>query len=90
MKREVNKMNWNDNWRTELKEKNARCFDRLGDCRSTANDVAIMAKYVHKYNPTISKEDCFNRMIEWVCDWNNQFELFDKIDKQYDKLLAKV
>jgi hypothetical protein len=49
-----------------------------------------MTKYVHKYNPTVSKEDCFNRMIEWVCDWNNQFELFDKIDKQYDKLLAKV
>ena len=90
MKREVNKMKFNDEWRTELKEKNARCFDRLGDCRSTVNDVVIMAKYVHKYNPTISKEDCFNRMIEWVCDWNNQFELFDKIDKQYDKLLAKV
>jgi hypothetical protein len=90
MKREVSKMNWNDEWRKELKEKNANCFNRLSDCRSTANDVAIMAKYVHKYNPTVSKKDCFDRMIGWVCDWNNQFELFDKIDKQYDKLLAKV
>ena len=83
-------MKFNDNWRTELKEKNARCFDRLGDCRNTVNDVVIMAKYVHKYNPTINKKDCFDRMVNWVCDWNNQFELFDKIDKQYDKLLAKV
>ena len=83
-------MKWNNDWRDELERKNASCYNRLCECRNTVNDVVIMAKYVHKYNPTVSKKDCFNRMIEWCCDWNSQSKLFDKIDEQYNELLAKV
>ena len=83
-------MKWCDDWRTELKENNYGCYERLCECRNNANDVVLMANLMHKYNPTIDKEDCLNRMIEWVGDWNNQFELMDKMLTDFDDYLCKV
>ncbi len=83
-------MKMNNDWRDELKEKNYDCYLRLCECRNTVNDVILMARYVHKYNPTVDIRDCFNYMIEWCCDWNSQFKLFDKIDEHYDEYLQRI
>ena len=83
-------MKFNDDWRTELEVKNENCYIRLCECRNTVNDVILMARYMHKYNPTVDKKDCFNRMIEWCCDWNNQDRLYDKIDENYNEYLERV
>lgn len=81
---------WCDNWRTELEEKNYNCYIRLCECRNTINDVVLMARLMWKYNPSMSKSDCLDRMIEWVGDWNNQFSIADKILSNYDEYLSKV
>ena len=81
---------WNDDWRTELEEKNYNCYIRLCECRNTINDVIRMTKLMVKYNPTMEKSDCFERMIEWVGDWNNQFSVMDKIYSNYEEYLEKI
>ena len=81
---------WNDDWRTELEEKHHKCYDRLCECRNTANDVAIMARLMSKYNPTRAKDDCLDRMVEWVSGGNGQFWVMDEILNDYDKYLKKV
>ena len=81
--------NWNDDWRNELEEKNANCHLRLCECRNTQHDIAIMAKLMYKYNQWATPEDCLDRMIEWVCYWNNQDNL-DPDDKEYDTMLKYI
>ena len=83
-------MKWNNDWRDELKKTNEGCYIRLCECRNTRNDIIIMAKLVKKYNPTMTAEDCFIYMLEWVGDWNGQFEVTDWTDKEFKKALDKV
>ena len=68
-------MHWNDDWREELEEKNYKCYMRLCECRNTRNDIKIMAKLMYRYNSHYTPEECLDRMIEWVCEWNNQVNL---------------
>ena len=86
-------MAWNDNWRSELESKNYLCYIRLCECRNTKSDVILMSKLMYKYNPTKDPEDCFCRMVEWVGDWNNQFNIMDYFyasKENYQKALDKV
>ena len=83
-------MKWDNDWRDELKKTNEGCYIRLCECRNTRNDIIIMAKLVKKYNPTMTAEDCLIYMLEWVGDWNGQFEVTDWTDKEFKKALCQV
>lgn len=84
-------MNWNDDWRDELKQNNEECYIRLCECRNTKDDLIIMSSLMHKYNPDVSKKVCFERMLEWVGGWNNQWSLVDSIlIDELNEMLAKV
>ena len=65
-------MEWSDDWRTELEETDPKAFDRFSECKATKMDFIKMCSLMWKYNPQRSKEDCFDRMCEWMCS-NNQF-----------------
>ena len=81
---------WNNDWRDELEKTNEGCYIRLCECRNTKNDIIIMSKLVKKYNPTIETEDCLIYMLEWVGDWNGQFEVTDWTDEEFKKALDKL
>ena len=81
---------WNNDWRDELEKTNEGCYIRLCECRNTKNDIIIMSKLVKKYNPTMTAEDCLIYMLEWVGDWNGQFEVTDWTDEEFEKALDKV
>lgn len=86
-------MKWDDDWRKELEKTHKGCYDRLCECRNTKNDVILMAKLMYKYNPMFSPEDCFVRIMDWVGDWNNQFDILDYFyatKEIYQKALDKV
>lgn len=80
---------WNDDWRTELKEKNYDCWERLAECRNTLKDVKLMAKLMYQYNPNQEAEDCLTRMLEWVCDWNNQYNI-DPTREEFDEMVKYI
>lgn len=82
-------MNWNDDWRDELKQDNYEVWERLAECRNNRNDIIIMSKLVVKYNPEKSKQECFDRILEWVTDWNNQINLYP-VDDEYSKMLKQI
>lgn len=67
----------NNDWRTELENINYDCYIRLCECRNTRKDIIDMAKLVKKYNPTVDSKECLIYMLEWVGDWNNQYEVAD-------------
>ena len=81
---------WNNDWRDELEKTNEGCYIRLCECRNTKNDIIIMSKLVKKYNPTMTAEDCLIYMLEWVGDWNGQFEVTDWTDEEFKKALDKL
>lgn len=68
-------MNWNDDWRNELKETEPIIYKRLAECRNTKKDLLIIAKLMCKYNKDKTKEECLYRVVEWLVDWNSQTEL---------------
>lgn len=81
--------NWNNDWRDELKENNYAIWERLCECRNTEKDILIMAKLNYKYNPSMGKEECLDRIIEWVTDWNNQYNI-DFTKQEYDEMLKNM
>ena len=81
---------WNNDWRDELEKTNNGCYMRLCECRNTRNDIVIMSRLVKKYNPTMTAEDCLIYMLEWVGDWNGQFEVTDWTDEEFKKALDKL
>lgn len=78
---------WSDDWRDTIP---SDMLERLGECRNKAMDVVEMATEMHKYNPTMTAEDCFLRMFEWVTDWNGQLGVMEKIDSNWDWYLSRV
>lgn len=78
---------WNDDWRDTIPKD---MLTRLAECRSKATDVIEMATAMHKFNPTMTAEDCFLRMFEWVTDWNNQADVLEKIDSNWNWYLSRV
>lgn len=80
---------WNDDWRMKLELENESCFNRLCDCRNTKNDILIMSKLVVEYNPNKTAEECLDRICEWVCCWNGQFEI-GLSETEYKNYLLKL
>lgn len=81
---------WNDHWVNELEVVNYDCYERLADCRNIKKDILPMAKLMLKYNFNKGAEACLDRIVEWITDWNSQFELFDYIDDNYEKFLKRM
>lgn len=80
--------NWNDNWRNKLKEKSPSIYERLCECRNTKKDLLIIACYIFSYNHIHkTKEECLDRAIQWLTDWNNQVEL---IPNNYNWYLQRM
>lgn len=78
---------WNDDWRDTIPKD---MLTRLAECSSKATDVIEMATAMHKFNPTMTAEDCFLRMFEWVTDWNSQADVLEKIDSNWNWYLSRV
>ena len=82
-------MEWNNDWRSELEIKNPEWYERLCECRNTKHDILIIAKLMYRYNQDRTKEDCLDRTIEWITDWNNQIEIYPN-EEDYQKILLKM
>ena len=82
-------MEWNNDWRSELEIKNPECYEKLCECRNTKNDILIISKIMYKYNQNRTKYDCLDRTIEWLTDWNSQFELCLS-ETEYQEILSKM
>jgi hypothetical protein len=82
-------MKRNNDWRSELEIKNPECYERLCECRNTKHDILIIAKLMYRYNQDRTKEDCLDRTIEWITDWNNQIEIYPN-EEDYQKILLKM
>lgn len=82
-------MKWNDDWRQELEREDEPCFTRLCECRNTKRDMFTMAKLLYKYNSDKSAEECLDRICEWVCCWNSQFNM-ELTEFEYNKYLARL
>ena len=82
-------MKWNNDWRSELEIKNPKCYERLCEGRNTKHDILIIAKLMYRYNQDRTKEDCLDRTIEWITDWNNQIEIYPN-EEDYQKILLKM
>lgn len=80
---------WKDEWREELRDENKPCYDRLSECRSKHSDIKIIAKLMYKYNPDKSKEECLDRTILWITDWNSQVSLIPD-EEEYKKILLSI
>lgn len=80
----------NNEWRTELENTDYDCYIRLCECRNTRNDIINMAKLVRKYNPTVDPENCLVYMLEWVGDWNNQYEVADFPIELYNRAVNSI
>lgn len=80
---------WNDDWREELKKDNYEAWIRLADCNNRRSDIKLYAKLIYKYNSNRSKEDCLDRAIEWITDWNSQPRLIPD-DDEYKKILETM
>ena len=83
-------MEWNNDWRSELEIKNPECYERLCECRNTKNDILIISRIMYKYNQNRTKHDCLDRTIEWLTDWNSQFELYPSNPEEYQKILSRM
>lgn len=80
-------MTWNDNWRDDLED---NMYIRLCECVNTRTDILAMSKLVVKYNLDKDPEDCLCRILEWVGNWNNQFEVADLPQDMYLDYLNKL
>lgn len=70
---------WNDDWRDEAKKDETEFYIRLCECCNRALDVILMANLMHKYNPSRTAKECFDRTLEWIGGDNNQFDVADKV-----------
>ena len=65
--------------------------NRLSECRNKRADLRTMVKAMWKWeqeNATgKSKAEVVDKILEWVGDWNNQFEVADVTDVEYQELL---
>lgn len=80
---------WNDDWRDELKSDDYAAWERLADCRNRRSDIKMYAKLIYKYNSNRTKEECLDRSIIWITDWNNQPGLIPD-DDEYKKIIASM
>lgn len=75
---------WCDNWRDYLKTNYHSVYERLCECRNTKSDLLLIAKLMYVVNKNdYTKEECLDRTISWLTDWNNQPELIPTNYKWY-------
>ena len=77
---------WDNTWIDELKIDDPKSYDRLCICKNTRNDLKKYAKLIYAYNRQRTKEECLDRAIIWLTDWNNQVSLIPD-DAEYKKIL---
>lgn len=80
----------NNDWRNELGKINEGAYTRLCECRSTKMDFIAMCNLVMKYNPTITSQEAYEYMFEWVCEWNSQGSLGGDINASYKWVMARI
>lgn len=81
---------WNNDWRNELEEKNYDCYIRLCECRNTKRDLLTMACLIAKYNPIKNVGDCVDYILEWVGDWNGQYDVTDLTMDEYKIMVETI
>lgn len=68
-------------------------LDRLSDCRSRRSDLPILRDAIWQYiqdnnaQDEWSLEDAAVLALEWVGDWNNQYNVTDITDEQYTRFI---
>jgi len=72
-------------WKSELTED---MYYRLCECRNLKSDIVPMAKIVKRVN-NYDSEQSLDYILEWITDWNNQFNLYPD-EKEYNKMLKKI
>lgn len=77
---------WDNSWRDNIP---GEVRSRLAECRNTWKDIKIMGRAMYEVNPDVDPEDCAVRILEWVCDWNNQYNLDPTVD-QYNELVSYI
>ena len=68
-------------------------LDRLSDCRSRRSDLPILRDAIWQYiqdndqqgNWTL--QDAAELALEWVGDWNNQYNVTDITDESYRRFM---
>jgi hypothetical protein len=80
---------WNDDWREELKSDDYDAWERLCECRNTKRDMRKIAQLIYKYNRSKDKEECLDRAIEWITDWNNQCNLVPT-QEEFDEMINSM
>lgn len=73
-------------WEKELDEDT---YIRLCECRNTRKDLITLSKVVKKVRG-VSSEEALETMLEWVGDWNGQYEVTDLTDEQYERILKAI
>jgi hypothetical protein len=51
--------------------------------------MLVMAKACQRENPTVAPIDCVIYIMEWVTDWNNQYELELTVE-EFDDYVKEV
>ena len=87
MKRYISASKWNNDWRYDIP---GEVRSRLADCNNTWNDIKVMGRAMKVANPDRSAEDCAERILDWVLDWNNQFDQLDPTEAQYKELIKYI
>lgn len=87
MKRYISASKWNNDWRYDIP---GDVRSRLADCKNTWNDIKVMGRAMKVANPDRSAEDCAERILDWVLDWNNQFDQLDPTEAQYKELIKYI
>lgn len=68
-------------------------LDRLSDCRSRRSDLPILRDAIWQYiqdnnaQDEWSLEDAAVLALEWVGDWNNQYNVTDITEDQYTRFI---
>lgn len=73
-------------WKNELTDD---MYYRLCECRNLKSDIVPMAKIVKRVN-NCDSEQALDYILEWITDWNNQFNLYPDNENEYNKMLKKI
>lgn len=82
---------WNDyEWREKLKKLDYDCFERLCECRNNKNDIIKIASLMHCYNENRTSGECLDRTLEWIGDWNGQYQLTNLTYQERTRLYNSI
>ena len=76
----MSEIRWSYDWKEYAEKNEPEFMTRLGECHSRAHDVVMLATFIWSTNQNRDVIDCWDLAVEWITDWNNQFNLYDKIE----------